>query len=136
MLFVLTCYPLWYTLLFMLSIHQCMLNEDNMFGVSAIRETVADNLKRLRESHDMSKAAFARYCGMAQPVYLRLESGELTQHLESLIKIATKCGLQVWQLLVPEFDPSNPPVLKHPSAKELEFYARIKQAMRDLHIEQ
>lgn len=107
-----------------------------MFDVSHIKETVAANLKRLRESHDMSKAGFARYCGMAQPVYLRLESGELTQHLESLLKIANKCGLQVWQLIVPDLDPSNPPVLKQPSQAEREFYDRIRSALREFHIDQ
>lgn len=120
----------------MLVNHYWVMNQFMMMDMTAIKETVAANLKKLRESHGLTVNAFAKHCGMKQSVYDRLEKAEVTQHLESLHKIADKCSINVWQLLVPGFDPSNPPLIKQPSSVELEFYQRIKDAARELNIPQ
>jgi transcriptional regulator with XRE-family HTH domain len=119
-----------------MSTHKYISIADIMLCMSDIKDMVVGNLRGLRNSYGMNKAEFARYCGIQQPVYQRMESGDLMPHIESLNKVANKCGMQVWQLLVPNFDPANPPVLRQPSDVEREFYKRIKEAMRDLHIDQ
>jgi transcriptional regulator with XRE-family HTH domain len=75
----------------------------------ALKNTIANNLKNLRLSQDMSQEAFAKKCGMMQRAYGRLENAENWQHLESLERIALANGLNVWQLLLPNIDITNPP---------------------------
>ena len=98
----------------------------------SLKLIVAQNLRKLREARDESQTSFAKKCGMAQRVYGRLENGENWQHLESLEKIAHTYDLQVWQLLLPNFDPQNPALLRQASEKELAFYEKIKAAAKEL----
>jgi hypothetical protein len=51
--------------------------------------------------------------------------------IDTLEQLATAFGLQTWQLLVPDLDPSNPPVM-HLSDSEREFYKRIEDKMQQL----
>jgi transcriptional regulator with XRE-family HTH domain len=104
---------------------------DNREMIS-LRLIVARNLKKLREANDENQSSFAKKCGMAQRVYGRLENGENWQHLESLEKIAKTYELEVWQLLLPEFDPKNPALLRKASEKELAFYEKIRAAAKEL----
>jgi transcriptional regulator with XRE-family HTH domain len=108
---------------------------DNCEMIS-LRLIVASNLKKLREANNETQSGFAKKCGMAQRVYGRLENGENWQHLESLDKIARTYDLQVWQLLLPEFNPSNPPLIRKASDKELAFYEKIKDAAKELNTPQ
>jgi transcriptional regulator with XRE-family HTH domain len=98
----------------------------------SLKLIVAANLKKLREANDENQSGFAKKCGMAQRVYGRLENGENWQHLESLEKIAKTYELEVWQLLLPEFDPHNPALLRKASERELAFYEKIKEAAKEL----
>lgn len=61
----------------------------------------------------------------------RILAGEQSPSLLLLDEIASACGLQGWQLLVPGLDPSNPPVV-HLTAAEREFYTRMRAAMQQL----
>jgi transcriptional regulator with XRE-family HTH domain len=100
--------------------------------MASLKIIVAQNLQKLREAHDETQTNFAKRCGMAQRVYGRLENGENWQHLESLDKIARTFDLHVWQLLLPDFDPKNPALLRKASDKELAFYEKIKAAAKEL----
>jgi len=93
-----------------------------------LKQAISVNLKHLRESTKLSQEAFAKKCGMHQRAYGRLENGENWQHLESLHKIAVANDLNVWQLLIPNLDISNPPLLSTESAIQKEFYDKIKAA--------
>ena len=95
--------------------------------MNELKQLIGKNLKLLREHHQRSRTAFARDCGMAQPVYSRLENAEVMQHLESLEKIANRYGLEAWQLLINGFDPSNPPVLQPITPAQREFYEKMKE---------
>ena len=59
----------------------------------------------------------------------RMESGASIDQLDALAKIY---GLEPWQLLVPNLDPTNPPMLASISAKQMEMLERIKQAAKEL----
>lgn len=61
----------------------------------------------------------------------RILNGEQSPSLLLLDEIASACGLQAWQLLVPSLDPTNPPVV-HLTAAERDFYTRMRQAVQNL----
>lgn len=86
---------------------------------------ISSNLKALRESTGLNQTAFAAKCGLQQRAYGRIENGESTAHLEMLEQIAKKNDLEVWQLLVKDFNPSNIPVLKLAPEVEQKFYEKI-----------
>jgi len=94
-----------------------------MFNVEMeLMDEIAKNLKVLRESYELSQAKFAAKCGLLQRPYNRLENAESIASLGMLEKIAAKTDLEVWQLLIPNLNPSNPPVLKLATAIEETFY--------------
>jgi transcriptional regulator with XRE-family HTH domain len=78
----------------------------------ALKNTIANNLKNLRLSQNLSQEAFAKKCGMMQRAYGRLENAENWPHLESLERIALANDLSVWQLLLPNIDITSPPKIR------------------------
>lgn len=101
-------------------------------GHMELKELIAKNLKSLRDSHGLSQTAFAKHCKVQQRSYGRLENAESWQHLELIDHIAKACDLYAWQLLTPNFNPKNPPILKEASEKERQFYESIKLAAKEL----
>ena len=96
-----------------------------------IRQIVISNLKRLRESQGMSGNEFAKKCKMQQRTYNRIENGESAPHLDMLELIAAHNELYAWQLLVPNFDPHNRPMLQVPSETEQAFYDRVNYLLNN-----
>lgn len=47
--------------------------------------------------------------------------------LDTLESIARATGYTVWQLMVPNMDPSNPPVIQN-ATQERELYDRLREA--------
>jgi transcriptional regulator with XRE-family HTH domain len=90
-----------------------------------IKQIICSNLKALRESTDLNQTKFAIRCGLLQRAYGRIENGESMAHLEMLEQVAKKNDLEVWQLLVPGFNPSNLPLLKLADEAEQKFYEKI-----------
>jgi transcriptional regulator with XRE-family HTH domain len=97
-----------------------------------LKEIISKNLKALRNKSELSQEEYAAKFSMAQRAYGRVENGENWPHLETLEKIALYNGLEVWQLLISNLDISNPPMLAKDSAKQKEFYDRIKEAAKEL----
>ncbi len=97
-----------------------------------LKEIISANLKALRAHSQLSQEEFAKKAGMQQRTYGRLENGENWQHLESLDMICKAYDLHVWQLLIPKLDVTNPPLIAQDSEKQKEFYARIKEAAKEL----
>ena len=58
-----------------------------------------------------------------------MESGCSIDELDKLAKIFE---LESWQLLVPDLDPTNPPMLAQVSQRQLELYAKLKQVAKQL----
>jgi hypothetical protein len=62
----------------------------------------------------------------------RIKACETAIGIDVVDKIASFFEIEAWQLLVPNLDPSNLPLIKQATQKELEFYERIKAAAKDL----
>lgn len=101
-----------------------------------IKETIVGT--NLRKYYGDGKAfpsmsQFAAKVGMHSRTMGRIINGEQSPTVEILDRICEKLdGVFTWQLLVPWFDPSNPPVLKFVNAKEEAAYKIWKRSMDDL----
>lgn len=62
----------------------------------------------------------------------RIKACETAIGLDVVDKIANFFEIEAWQLLVPDLQPDNLPIIKQATQKELEFYERIKAAAKDL----
>lgn len=78
-----------------------------------------------------SVRAWALQRGLEPRNVQRILAGEQSPSLLLLDQLASACGLQGWQLLVPNLDPQNPPVV-HLTAAERDFYTRMRQAVKNL----
>lgn len=78
----------------------------------------------------------ARDCKFAPATATRIKKQETSVGIEVLEQIAEAFHLHAWQLLVPGFDPKNPPVLQPVTARERKFYDRIMQTARELAAEE
>jgi hypothetical protein len=59
----------------------------------------------------------------------RMESGCSIDELDKLARIFE---LESWQLLVPDLDPTNPPMLAHVTERQRELYEKLKQVAKTL----
>lgn len=75
---------------------------------------------------------FAKFCEIGIGTVQRIEAQETSIGLAILDKIAQKFDVAAWQLLVPGFDPSNPPALKPVSRKERILYEKIMSAAKEI----
>lgn len=75
---------------------------------------------------------FAAYCKVGIGTIQRIEKQETSVGLAVLDKIAQKFELAAWQLLVPGFDPDNPPALQPVSPKERALYDKIMMAAKEI----
>lgn len=78
-----------------------------------------DNLCRLLGDPNMSIGRAERALGLSHTTTQRIREGETAIRLSTLVQIATKLNIEVWQLLVPNIDPSNIPRLAPISASEV-----------------
>jgi transcriptional regulator with XRE-family HTH domain len=98
------------------------------------RQTLSENLKALMAAH-LSLNTFAKIVAAGGPTngtldrIRRMESGASIDQLDNLAKVF---GLEPWQLLVPDLDPTNPPMLAHVTQRQLEMLERIRQAAKEL----
>lgn len=78
---------------------------------SSLARTLARNLDALMKAHaDMrSQAAVARRAGIDQRTVGRILHTKHAPTLQQIDKLASAFGMPAWQLLLPGFDPSDPP---------------------------
>lgn len=95
--------------------------------VSAAFEIVAKNLDSLRSSHKTlkSQAAIAEAAKVDQKTVGRILNKTNEPSLEVLAKIAKAFGLAPWQMLVPDLEPTNPPMLASESNALKKLYANL-----------
>jgi hypothetical protein len=79
----------------------------------------AENLGRLATS-----------AGIGPATCTRLKKQETSVGVEIVDRIAEVFGLDTWQLLVPNLDPKNPPLLVL-TAAERSFYRQVMSAAKD-----
>lgn len=62
---------------------------------SALARAVAIEVVRYRRAHDLSQAALARHLGMHQPQVARIEAGDVTPTMETLVRLAVALDLEI-----------------------------------------
>lgn len=73
----------------------------------------------------------AKEAGVGHGTIQRIKAAETSIGIEILDRLADVFHVEPWHLLVPTFDPNNPPVV-HLSATERDFYERMREAARKL----
>lgn len=92
------------------------------------RQVLAVNVNRLMESRpDVGTTIrLARASKVGNGTIGRIRNGTVACTIDTVQAIAQVFGIDVWQLLVPEFDPRNPPILRGASQAEREFYEKLE----------
>lgn len=100
----------------------------------ALRGVLAQNLRALLFSKvgPTSQMELHRKSGVTQSTVGRLLRGEVAATIDTLTQIGKAYHLQPWQLLVPNLDPKNPPVLQPVTEKEKALYDRLQATVREL----
>ena len=101
-------------------------------AISDLSLLVAANVRALIAYHQQSINAFCRSRGLVQTTVNRLVSGKMNPTATVIADIANAVGLQPWQLLVPDLDPRNPPVLRTISPAEADLYRKLAEALQNL----
>lgn len=72
----------------------------------------------------------SREAGIGLATCARIKAQETSVGLELIDRIAAVFSVETWQLFVPGFDPTSPPVLLPVSQQERELYTRLLQAAK------
>jgi transcriptional regulator with XRE-family HTH domain len=98
-----------------------------------ISETVLANIRKLIDQLDEGvPTRAARRLKINQKTLDRYYKSERIPTLDFVEQLAKGYGFQAWQLLIPDFDPSNPPLLSAITKEEKELYARLKSTFAEL----
>jgi hypothetical protein len=52
--------------------------------------------------------------------------------LDTAERLANAAGYHLWQMISPNFDPENPPILRAVTQQEAALYERLREIARDL----
>lgn len=102
-----------------------------------IREVVAANVQTLIDyarDHDRpygDQKALAKKARIAMSTVARIRKAEVGVSVDVLEAIANAYGLSAWQLMMPNLDPTNPPVVCI-TASERALYRKLKSAAAEL----
>lgn len=69
-----------------------------------------------------------------QTTVSRILKRQISPTAATIAALAAAFGIEPWQMLVPEIDPANLPVLRTPRGAEAEFYRRMQQLAAELGI--
>jgi hypothetical protein len=96
-------------------------------------KVVAANLRKLMRAQGneelSSNPKLGKKTGLGASAISRLVNGH-NATLETVDRVAEAFGLAGWQLLIPNLDPTNPPVVQM-SAKEADLYRKLKALMKE-----
>ena len=98
------------------------------------RYILRDNVLALMRHHfgQENLSRLAREAKIGPGSCTRIKEAATSVGLGVIDKIAARYELDPWQLLVPGFDPRNPPVLQPVSSEERQLYERLIHAAEDL----
>lgn len=97
-------------------------------SAAALWQNLEALMKHRYGSTNLSK--LAADCGFSQSTATRIKQQGTAIGLDRLEMIAHAFGLSTWQLLVPGFDPKNPPTLQPMSPRERALYDKIMSAAK------
>lgn len=113
--------------------HMPKISRDNSGMTKTPLEVVSENLKTLMLSAGMASAdgtpnqsEMKRRSKVDQRTIGRILARELNPSIEKVEQLAKVFGLHAWQMLIPDLDPRNPPVVVMSQA-ERDFYKRIEE---------
>jgi transcriptional regulator with XRE-family HTH domain len=96
------------------------------------REVFGSNLAALMLKHGHSQGFLHRATKLSQSTIGRALTGETSTTIDTIETISRYYDFEPWQMLIPNLDISNPPMLKEISDKEREFYEKIRTAAQEL----
>jgi DNA-directed RNA polymerase subunit L len=94
--------------------------------------TFAQNLRAVIKHSELSVNAWAVKHKFTQSTINRIVTGKQDPTTAQVEAIAAKCGLFAWQMLVPNLDAQNPPVLREANKAESALYERLRQTIAEL----
>jgi hypothetical protein len=92
--------------------------------------TFAANLKAVIGKRSVN--SWAKAHELTQTTINRIVNGKLDPTSRQIELIAERAGLFPYQLMVPNIDPQNPPVLREASDMERQLYQKLKQTIEEL----
>ncbi len=98
-----------------------------------LRDVVANNIARIMDdpAAPLTQEAVGRRSGIPQRTVGRLKNGSSAASLTTLEAIAKGLGVEPWQLLIPDFDPKQPPLLRSATQDEQRLYRKVEQLLED-----
>lgn len=98
------------------------------------RDILRANLKALMSTHQEldTIVKVSERSGVSKGVVERMTKAEANTGVDHLQGIAQAFGLEVWQLMVPNLEPTNAPVLQEVSERQKEMWKRIHDAAQEL----
>lgn len=118
------------------------LRKDNcgMARIATIK-VLAENAKAFRTAAKLTQpqvaeAASRHNKSIDQGTISRIERASMAASIEVLEALAAGLDVAPWQLLVPEADPSNPPILREASQAERDLWKKLQQAAKAMGINQ
>lgn len=89
--------------------------------------------KLMRADRELrSQSAVAAASKVGQRSVSRILRGEQSPTLDMVHRIAGAFTLEPWQMLVPEFEPDNPPITKQIDERQQELLKRFRVAAQEL----
>lgn len=79
--------------------------------ISPALKALRVNLSRVIVHSGLTEPQFAKRAKVDQKTVWRVLRGDNEPSLEILSKLAKACGMEPWQMLTPELEPNNPPLL-------------------------
>ena len=96
------------------------------------KEIVAANLRALMTHRQISEMELGARAGVSQSTINRLLKAQVAPNADTLDSVCRFLGIFTWQIMVPNINPSNLPVLREVNDKERAFYEKIKQAAKEI----
>jgi hypothetical protein len=107
------------------------------------RKVLSENAKKLAPKHDDGKpntTQFGMLTGLKVGGAQRILTGDASVGIDLVDRVAAHYHLDTWQILVPDFDPENPPHLGGPgggrfdlSEREQDTIAAVRSVFDDDH---
>lgn len=104
-----------------------------VFTMKTLREIVARNIAAIMDNPTtpLTQEAVGKRAGLPQRTVGRLKNGTTAASLTTLAAISRGLGVEPWQLLVPDLDPRNPPIIRPTSQSEQRLYKKFAQLIEE-----
>jgi transcriptional regulator with XRE-family HTH domain len=86
----------------------------------------------LKHYGEENLSRLSRDCKIGPGTATRLKQAETSVGLEIIDKIAKHFQVSSWELLVPNFDPSNRPTLQPVTEHERRLYERLREVAKEI----